>query len=142
MFGSQNCVRRRAVLLRSCLQPRSQREPQWRREAKNLARTLRNTARASCYFLPLKAKPSLLTRMDLPMSSLSEDKGAGHGNTLEKEEKTVRGCRNDAGPLSEKFSRQIFGHELVETRLVFLPDSGGGHDAGLSPRLARGNFVV
>jgi hypothetical protein len=25
--------------------------------------------------------------MDLPMSSLSEDKGAGHGKTFEKEEK-------------------------------------------------------
>src|SRR5438874_9563639 len=37
--------------------------------------------------------------MDLPMSSLSEDKRAGHGNTLEKEEKTVRGCRNDTGPI-------------------------------------------
>src|SRR5437773_4443096 len=38
-------------------------------------------------------------RMDLPMSSLSEDKRAGHGNTLEKEEKTVRRCRNDTGPI-------------------------------------------
>jgi len=35
------------------------------------------------------------------------------------------------------FSRQIFGRELVETRLVFLSDSSGGHDAGLSARLAR-----
>ena len=33
------------------------------------------------------------------MSSLSEDKRAGHGNTLEKEEKTVRGCRNDTGTI-------------------------------------------
>ena len=33
------------------------------------------------------------------MSSLSENKGAGHGNALEKEEKTVRDCRNDTGPI-------------------------------------------
>src|SRR5262249_5135205 len=39
---------------------------------------------------------------------------------------------------AENFSRQIFGHELVETRVVFLPDSSDGHDAGLSARLAGG----
>ena len=72
-----------------------------------VARTLRNTASATCYFVPLKEKPSLLTRMDLPMSSLSEDKGAGYGNTLGKEIKTVRGCRNDTGPIWENVSRQI-----------------------------------
>src|SRR6266480_6392765 len=64
-----------------------------------VARTLRNTASATCYFLHLRAKPYLLRRMDLPMSSLSEDKRAGHGKTLEKEEKTVRRCRNDTGPI-------------------------------------------
>ena len=32
-------------------------------------------------------------------------------------------------------------HDLVERRLVFLSDSGGGHDAGLSARLARGSFM-
>ena len=90
---------------------------------------------------PLRAKPSLLRRMDLPMSSLSEDKRAGHGNTLEKEEKTVGRCRNDTGPNRENFSRQIFGHKLVATRLVFLPDPGGGHDAGLSARLAWRTFM-
>ena len=35
-------------------------------------------------------------------------------------------------------TKQILGHELVETRLDFLPDSGGGHDAGLSACPARG----
>ncbi len=34
-------------------------------------------------------------------------------------------------------TKQILGHELVETGLVFLPDFSGGHDAGLSARLAR-----
>src|SRR5438105_15664306 len=45
--------------------------------------------------------------MNLPMPPLSEDKGAGHGNTLEKEEKTVRGCRNHTAH-SEKSSPDKF----------------------------------
>lgn len=38
-------------------------------------------------------------------------------------------------------TKEILGHELVETGLVFLPDSGGGHDAGLSARVARGHLM-
>jgi hypothetical protein len=34
-------------------------------------------------------------------------------------------------------TKQILGHELVETGLVFLPDSGDRHDFGLSAGVAR-----
>ena len=39
-------------------------------------------------------------------------------------------------------TKGILGHGLVETGLVFLPDSGGGHDTGPSPtRPARKAFM-
>src|SRR5438874_6551038 len=63
-----------------------------------VACTLRNTASATCYFLPLRAKPSLLRRMDLPIPSLSEDEDTGLGNTLEKESKDCQRLSKRHGP--------------------------------------------
>ena len=54
--------------------------------------------------------------MDLPMSSLSEDKGAGHGNTLGKEIKIAEVVETTRAQ-SEKTSPDKSSQELFTTAL-------------------------